>query len=75
MGNIIQEVDVSDVIGFLAKKNKTYQAIILSDLEEILDKDSPEYKKVRKLVLDSFNNFFRVILKVIFGYNFEDVIK
>ncbi len=63
----IQGLDILDVQDFITKKNKKFQAILLSDLEDILDPDSDSYKQVRKLILDSFNNYTRSIFRVIFG--------
>lgn len=71
MGEIIQGLDVLDVVYFVGKKNKKFQAILLQDLEEILGKDTPEYLQVRKLFLDGFNNYTRSVLRVIFGNDFE----
>jgi len=70
-GEIIQGLDVVDLLGFVQRKNKTFQAILLYDLEELLGKDSPEFKAARKLVLDSYNNYTRSLLRIIFGDSFE----
>lgn len=67
----IQGLDILDVVGFVSKKNKKYQAILLQDIEEILNKDSEDYTRVRKLILDSFNSYTRSVLRVIFGNDFE----
>jgi hypothetical protein len=71
MGEIIQGLDVMDIVTFTERKNKKFQAILLQDLEEVLDKDGDEYKMVRKLVLDCLNNYTRSILRTIFGNDFE----
>jgi hypothetical protein len=67
MGNVITSLDLLDVLSFMERKSKTYQAICLQGVEEILGKDSEEYKQVRKLFLDSFNNYSRAVVAVIFG--------
>jgi hypothetical protein len=67
MGNIIQNVDLLDVLNFMERKSKIYQAICLQSVEEILGKDSEEYKQVRKVFLDSFNNYTRAVVQVVFG--------
>jgi hypothetical protein len=69
---LIQGLDLVDVIHFIAKKNKTYLAIMLHDLEEVVDKDSPEFAKIRKIMLDGINEYTRSINRVIFGNDFED---
>jgi len=66
-GVIIQGLDVLDVVGFVNTKNKKFQAILLNDLEQIIDKDSEEFRLIRKLFLDGFNNYTRSILVLIFG--------
>ena len=71
MSSVIQGLDPLDIIYFVNKKNKKFQAILLQDVEEVLGVDSPEYKEVRRLFLDSFNNYTRSILRIIFGNDFE----
>jgi hypothetical protein len=66
-GVVIQGLDVLDVVRFIGKKNKKFQAILLNDIEDVLGADSQEYKLVRKLILDGFNNYTRSVLRVIFG--------
>jgi hypothetical protein len=70
-GNIIQQLDLMDIIFFVGKKSRRFQAVLLQDIEEVLGKDTEEYTKVRKLVLDSFNNYTRSVLRTIFGNDFE----
>lgn len=70
-GVILQGIDLLDVLRFVMKKNKKYQATLLNAIEELFN-DDPEakvlfYGKIRKLYLDSQNNYTREILKVIFG--------
>lgn len=70
-GVILQGIDLLDVLRFVMKKNKRYQATLLNAIEELFV-DDPEAKalffgKIRKLYLDSQNNYTREILKVIFG--------
>jgi hypothetical protein len=66
-GVVVQGLDLIDIVTFISKKNKKFQAILLAELEEVLGKDSPEYAKVRKLVLDGFNNYTRSVVRAIFG--------
>jgi hypothetical protein len=63
---VVEGVDMFDIVKFIAKKTKLYQATLLSNIEEILGKDFPEYTEIRKLILDSTNNFSRTIIKAIF---------
>jgi hypothetical protein len=64
---IIQGLDLLDIVSYISRKNKKFQAILLTDLEEVLGKDSEEYQKVRKIVLDNLNNYTRSIVRTIFG--------
>jgi hypothetical protein len=71
IGKVIQGLDVMDIIAIIGKKNRKYQAVLLGDIEEVIGKDSEEYLKIRKLILDSFNGYTRSILRLIFGDDFE----
>lgn len=73
-GTILAGVDILDVISFAARKNKKFQAVMLNQLEEVLGKDSVEYSKARKIVLDGMNNYTRSILRTFFG-GVEDMVK
>jgi len=66
-GVIIQGLDLQDIIDFIDKKNKKFQAITLTEYEEILDKNSPEFKAIRKITLDGYNNYTRSVVRAIFG--------
>ena len=70
-GTIVTGLDPLEVVDFVGRKNRKYQAILLHDIEEILGKDSTHYSEVRKLILDSYNNYTRSIFRVIFGNDFE----
>jgi replication-associated recombination protein RarA len=64
---IVQAMDVLDLVDYITRKNKKSQAIVLSQLEDILGRDSKEYSKVRKIFLDTMNDYHRSILTTIFG--------
>lgn len=70
-GEIIQGLDVIDLVKLIQRKNRKFQAILLTDVEEILDKNSPEFIRVRKVILDHFNNYTHSIARLIFGDDFE----
>ncbi len=59
--------DVMDLVGFISKLTKRYQANLLADIETSTDISQEDYKVIRKLVLDSTNNFSRSLVKTIFG--------
>jgi hypothetical protein len=64
-------LDAIDIINFISKKGRRYVATTLQELEEILPKDSEEYEKVRKLFLNSFNDYKRSVCRAIFGTDLE----
>jgi len=67
-GVVIQGLDVLDVTKFISRTNKKYQATLLANIEQVLTGDQNDhYAEIRKLVLDSTNNFTRTIVKTIFG--------
>ena len=66
-GYLIQGLDLPDIIGFIDKKNKKFQAITLTEFEEVMDKNSPEFKAIRKITLDNYNNYTRSVVRAIFG--------
>ena len=66
-GKVIQELDVLEIIRTIGKKNKRLQAILLQDIEKMVDKDSPEFEALRKSILDETNNYTRGVIRTIFG--------
>ena len=66
-GVLIQGLDLKDIIGFIEKKNKKFQAITLSEFEEVMDRNSAEFKAIRKITLDNYNNYTRSVVRAIFG--------
>ena len=66
-GIVIRGFDILDISKFIIRLNKKHQASILSSLEIILRRDSREFFEIRKLILDSTNDFTRSIIKFIFG--------
>lgn len=65
-GTLLYGFDLFDIVNFMQRTNKKYQATLLANIEEVV-KDPEEYAKIRKLVLDSTNNYLRTIIKTIFG--------
>jgi len=64
---IIDGLDILEVMKFIQAKNKKYQAILLGDIEHLLGRNSKEFRVIRKLILDSTNDYTRSVLKIIFG--------
>jgi len=64
---IIEGLDVIDVVRYISRKKDKFIAIVLADLEEVMEKDSNEYKFVRKIFLDGFNDYTRSVMRTLFG--------
>lgn len=67
MDKVIQDVDVMKVVSSIGRRSKKLQAILLQAIERYIDKRSPEYEELRKLVLDETNNNARAVVRLIFG--------
>jgi len=68
MGNtIIQQVDVLEILTSVGKKKRKLQAILLQELETIVPKSTPEYGKMRKVILDETSDYARSVVRSIFG--------
>ena len=75
MGEIIQAVDLLTVIGYIDKKNKKLQAILLQNVEKNFGKGSQEYIQLRKIILDETSDFARSVVRKIFGDDMEYLVK
>lgn len=64
---IVQQVDILDILRSIGKQKKKLQAILLQELETVLPKSSPEYGKMRKVVLDETSDYARTVVKCLFG--------
>ena len=67
VGYVVEGVDILSMIRNVGKRNKRLQAVLLSAIEEAVGKNSPEFSKFRKLVLDETNGFTRSIVRDVFG--------
>jgi hypothetical protein len=65
--SVIQEVEILDTLRSIAKKKKKLQAILLQELETVIRKESPEYGKMRKVIMDETSEYARSVVKSIFG--------
>lgn len=63
----IDGLDVIDVVQYITKKRDKFIAIMLADLEDVMDEDSNEYKFVRKVILDGMNDYTRSTMRTLFG--------
>lgn len=64
---IIEGLDIIDVVKYISRKKDKFIAIVLADLEEVMDKETNEYKFIRKVFLDGFNDYTRSIMRTLFG--------
>ena len=65
--NIVQQVDILEVLTSVGKKKRKLQAILLQELETIVPKATPEYGKMRKVILDETSDYARSVVRSIFG--------
>ncbi len=63
----IEGLDIIDVVRYISRKKDKFIAIVLADLEEVMDKETNEYKFIRKVFLDGFNDYTRSIMRTLFG--------
>lgn len=64
---VIEGMNMFDVITIISKKNKRYIANALDEMEEILGSDTEQFIKVRKIFLDTQNDYTRSIFVTLFG--------
>jgi hypothetical protein len=65
-GIIFEDINVIDVVAFLIRKAKKFEAVALNDFENILIDKPEEYEAIRKVFLDTMNNYVRLIMKTLF---------
>lgn len=66
-GSLMLGFDLIDVVEYMSRTNKKYQATLLAQIEEVLEGQPENYRLIRKLVLDSTNNYLRTVVKTIYG--------
>lgn len=64
---VIQQVNILSVLASIGKKKRKLQAILLQELETVIEKGSPEYIKMRKVILDETSDYARALVKCVFG--------
>jgi len=65
----INGLDLADIIMQMTRRQNRYLALILHDVEETLEED--DFRMVRKVILDGFNDYTRSILRIIIGDDIE----
>jgi hypothetical protein len=69
---IIQGISIFDTVNQTQSTNKMFQKKFLDRLEIIMDKNDPKFAEIRKLYLDTQNEFTRSIINETFGGNLEN---
>ncbi len=64
---VIDGMNMFDIITIISKKNKRYIANALDEMEEVLGSDTEAFIKVRKIFLDTQNDYTRSIFVTLFG--------
>ncbi len=64
---VIDGLNMFDIITIINKKNKRYIANALDEMEDILGSDTEQFVKVRKVFLDTQNDYTRSIFVTLFG--------
>jgi len=67
-------IDFIEVMSSIKKKHRWYLASLLRDIESLLGEDSEEFLVIRKLILDTFNDFLRAVVRIIFGEEIEGLL-
>ena len=66
-GRVMQGLDLFDVVRHIDKKTKRYLALILQDMEEVLEDYPGAFKLIRGIVLDNYNDYTRAVVRYLFG--------
>ena len=69
--NRMNGLDLLDVLGLIKRKQRRYIALLLNDVEELVDTDSETYSYLRKILLDYFNDYTRSIFRILIGDDVE----
>lgn len=68
MANDINGLDMTDVLSILERRKGTYLSLLLDEVESLFLKNPKvTYPEVRKLILDSYNDYFRSFIRVVIG--------
>ena len=71
MTNRMNGLDLLDVLGLIKRKQRRYIALLLNDVEELMDDDPEVYSYLRKILLDYFNDYTRSIFRILIGEDVE----
>ena len=63
---VIQGFDVIDVLRLIEKKKNKFAAVSLQEVEE-LNLEPADYERVRKVFLDTLNEYTRSMMRALLG--------
>jgi len=69
--NRINGLDLLDILGLIKRKQRRYIALLLNDIEEVMEYDPEVYSVVRKILLDYLNDYTRSIFRILIGDDIE----
>ena len=67
----INGLDLLDILGLIKRKQSRYIALLLNDIEEVLEFDQEAFSIVRKILLDYINDYTRSIFRILIGDDLE----
>jgi len=70
----ISGLDLVGTITLVRRRQRRYLALLLADVETVLGKNTKEYKIIRKLILDNFNDYTRSIFRIVLGDEIEGLV-
>lgn len=68
---VINDLELLDILALIKRKQGRYIALLLNDVEEIIGDDQKTYTKLRKIMLDFFNDYTRSIFRILVGEDIE----
>ena len=67
----INGLDLLDILGLIKRKQSRYIALLLNDVEEVLEFDPEAFSVIRKILLDYINDYTRSIFRILIGDDVE----
>ena len=67
----INGLDLLDILGLIKRKQSRYIALLLNDVEEVLEFDPEAFSIIRKILLDYINDYTRSIFRILIGDDVE----
>lgn len=67
----VNDLDFISTFNVFRRKKRRYIAIMLHEIEEVVSKESEEYTRIRKAILDNVNELERALLRDLFSGDIE----